>query len=462
MRTWLYFMLCLVCVVQLFFSGPGRTMELAASLILLLAILVSAKYYFIDRRNLKTICNFYQHVNALDDLLLLNNARPYQKILRIVADLGQFDWAVLFMMDFEQNRFVAAESCGIDLKDCAQISFDEIGSGKDHVSLSLLLLDHAFNRFELKGALAGSAIERNNTFYGCLLVGRHDPEASLSEEDNLRLKILSDQISVTLHNYQMHQELNLRAEQLTESQMLVRKELAMAKIVQDSAITIIAPDFPGLECASFVRPARFVGGDFLKFYPDEAQAKMAMLIGDVCGKGVPAALIMSVVLCLFQEKKQSWCQPEALLAEVNLSLKEFIGAGSHINSSAVFVVFSLTDKMLYYANAGHEFPFHFNQAKDSLEVVPSTGTLLGIFNESEFTARQIQLGSGDRFYFYSDGLIDFFEVHEKVEDGFSVLEEFVFKRRHKKPEEIVNEIKALVEKDSDLKDDITFAVVAVK
>ncbi len=452
--------LCLACIAVLYWSAPATVVNLLASLMLLLALILGGKACLVDQKNLKTICNFYQQAHSLDEMMLLGTERPYQKILKVVVDLGGFDWAVLFLMDFDSDSFFVAGSYGISEKEFGRIRFDEIEDSPDNLQLSLRLLEHAFRKFAIKGALAGAAIEKNDTFYGCLLVGRYDPEAVLTEADNLRLSILSDQISISLHNYQMHQELALRAQQLDESQQQLNRELKMAKIVQESAITLLPPQFPGIVCSSMVRPARFVGGDFLKFYPDFENRIMSVLVGDVCGKGVPAALILSVVLCLFQEKRDLWVSPEKLMTEVNHALKEFLGPDSNFNSSAFFGNFNVSDRYFTYASAGHDFPLFYQRNGDRLIPLESTGTLLGIFSESTFKSGKLQLEPGDRIFFYSDGLVDFFEQLENVEDGFQMLQNFIFDRRHKKPKLIVNEIQALVEKEkNELKDDITLAIV---
>lgn len=463
MKFYLILLLSLASIAVLFWSAPATYSSLAAAVCLLVVAFICVKTYLIDQKSLKTMCSFYQNAHSLDELLLLNNERPYQKILKTVVELGGFDWAILFLMDFDQDAFIAVESTGIRRKGFEKINFDELEPSDNHLNLSLKLLEHAFKKFALEGALAGAAIERNETFYGCLLVGRDDPEAILSEEDNLRLNILSDQISISLHNYQMHKELSLRAEQLAENQARLAKELNMAKLVQDNAITLKAPELAGLSCACFVRPARFVGGDFLKFFPQPDRKQMALLIGDVCGKGVPAALVMSVMLCLFQGKSELWAQPDKLMSEINLALKDFLGDESRLNSSAIFGTFDISAKSLTYASAGHDFPLFYSKKNDSLTNLQSTGTLLGIFRESEFIARTVQLESGDKMIFYSDGLVDFFELLEGVDDGFVALEKFILARRNKNPNEIVNEIRSLVETiKTDLKDDITVAVIELE
>jgi sigma-B regulation protein RsbU (phosphoserine phosphatase) len=442
-------------------------MNLLAGIFLLLAFFICAKSLLVDKKNLDAICSFYQKANCLDGLHMLKNERPYQKILNIVVDLGGFSWAVLFLMDFEKDSFIAVESVGLSLERFSSIKFDEInasGSEQDGMALSLKLLEHAFKKHEFRGALAGSAIEKNGVYYGCLLVGRDDSDAGLTETDNLRLNILSNQISISLHNYRMHKEIAFRAEQLAESQAQINKELTMAKMVQDNAIATEPPEFNGLQCATFVKPARFVGGDFLKFFPDDKGEEMGILIGDVCGKGVPAALIMSVVMCLFQEKMVNLKKPASLISAVNLSLKEFLGAGtgSRFNSSALYGLFNMKEKTFTYASAGHDFPLLYKASISQIVELQSTGTLLGIYQESDYKEICVKLDPGDKLIFYSDGLVDFFEFAQNVEDGFPVLEKFFFARKKSNPEEIVNEIRQLVEtQNADQKDDITVAVISV-
>ncbi len=261
----------------------------------------------------------------------------------------------------------------------------------------------------------------------------------------------------------MHQELSFRAEQLSEQQEQLNKELAMAKNIQDTAITIAPPSFAGIEISCFVKPARFVGGDFLKFYPHPDLGKMSVLIGDVCGKGVPAALVMAVALSLFQEKKDKQDEPAQLMSEVNLALKKFLGSESKFNSTAVFGTFDLPQKKLLYASAGHDYPLLIKSSTKEIVELESTGTLLGIFSDSKFFSRSVDLDSGDFLVFYSDGLVDLFEGIYKVPDGYPELQKFIFARKDCSPEEIVNEIKRIVEADTvKQKDDITLAVVKIK
>lgn len=414
---------------------------------------------------LEDIVEFYEHAHSLDDLQILHDAKPYQQILDIVIELGRFDWAVIFSMDYDKDRFVAVEARGIQLNRFSAVNFDDIACDHegDGMSLALKLLEHAFKNQEFRGALAGTALGRNNTCYGSLLVGRYDADAELTADDSFRLDILSDQISICLHNYRLHKELAMRAEEMSERQAQLQRELEMAKIVQDGVMPRQIPVIAKLDYATFLKPARMVGGDFIMLQADEKSEQMSVLIGDVCGKGVPAALIMAVVVCLFKEKADFGKDPAALMCEVNVALKSFLGARSRFNSTAFWGVFDFDLMQFRYASAGHDFPLLYSPCRDEVVELPSTGTLLGIFSESEYKTGTIDCKPGDKLIFYSDGLIDFFEADGSVKDGFLYLQEFVSRRREKTPDEMVKEITTMVENSpASVKDDITVAVFAIE
>ena len=82
-----------------------------------------------------------------------------------------------------------------------------------------------------------------------------------------------------------------------------KKSSSWQEIVQDGAMQRNFPPTPGVQVASFMQPlARFIGGDFFRFLRHRDPKKLGILIGDVCGKGIPAALIMAVMVSLFRGK----------------------------------------------------------------------------------------------------------------------------------------------------------------
>jgi serine phosphatase RsbU (regulator of sigma subunit) len=451
-------------IAVMIMSSPGSGPVIVLAVLLLALLWVRIKGLLDELKAMKDLCGFYERAHSLDDLQLLQEERPYRKILDTVLELGKFDWVVLFLMDYEKDCFVAVEAAGVKLERFGSVSFDEIAPqhSADGMKLSMKLLEHAFKLHEFKGALAGTVLGRNNTFYGSMLVGRDDHDSELTPEDSFRLDILSDQISICLHNYRLHKELALRAEEMSERQSRIQRELEMARIVQDGVMPRQIPEIAGVKMASFLKPARFIGGDFLRF-GSSGEKKQQILLGDVCGKGVPAALVMAVVVCLFKEKGDLYSDPAALMTAVNCSLKEFLGAGSRFNSTAFYGILDLEQMKFAFANAGHDFPLLYSAARDEIVELASTGTLLGIFAESSFSCTVMDIGYGDCIFFYSDGLIDFFEASTGCEDGYEYLKNFFSQRCQKKSGEIVKEISTLVENSpASVKDDITVAVFSIE
>lgn len=439
-----------------------------AVFIMLGILTVVIRHSLKEKNSLKMVCNFYEKAHRLTDLEMLQTSLDYKKILSAVCELAEFDWVVLFLLDSEKNSFVATESVGIKLNSFCNVKFEQLSkedekTESDPLKLSFKLLHYIFKEYDFKGALAGATLSHDNIFYGCLLVGRYDDEKTLTSEDNFKLDLLSDEVSICLHNYQMQKELEFRANELAERQASIQRELEMARIVQEGALPRALPDMKGLKVATFIKPARFVGGDFIRYIYGNNPKQLGFLIGDVCGKGVPASLVMSVVYCLFKEKGNVNSDPAELMRSVNLSLKEFLGAGSHFNSTALWGVFDLNTMTFKYANAGHDFPLQYCTTSKSLAELPSTGTLLGIFVESNYETRTVKIEHGDKIIFYSDGLIDFFEAKEGCNDGYKYLMDFFKLRQDKSAEEIIKEISELVENNpTAIKDDITASVVAIE
>ncbi len=439
-----------------------------AVFIMLGILTVVIRHSIKEKNSLQMVCNFYEKAHRLNDLEMLQSEPGYKKILSAVAELGGFDWIVLFMLDEKKNSFVATDAVGIKINSFGNIKFEQLMKDSedketDPLKLSFRLLHHVFHEYDFKGALAGATLSHDNLFYGCLLVGRYDDEKTLTSEDNFKLDLLSDQVAICLHNYQMQKELEHKANELAERQASIQRELEMARIVQEGAMPRTQPDMKGLKIATFIKPARFVGGDFIRYIYGNNPKQLAFLIGDVCGKGVPASLVMSVVYCLFKEKGSVESNPAELMRSVNLSLKEFLGAGSHFNSTALWGVFDLEKMTFKYANAGHDFPLQYCTTSKAIAELPSTGTLLGIFAESDYESKTINIEHGDKIIFYSDGLIDFFEAKENCNDGYKYLIDFFKLRQDKTADEIIKEISDLVENNpSAIKDDITASVVAIE
>lgn len=182
----------------------------------------------------------------------------------------------------------------------------------------------------------------------------------------------------------------------SEEQARISSELAVARSIQSE---MLPKSFPSFVYGS-LEPAREVGGDLYDFY--ERDGKLFFCIGDVSGKGVPSAMLMSVAHSLFRVLSRKEELPSRILEGMNRELC----CG---NDSNMFVTFFLgcldlyTGK-LHYANAGHDKPFLL---EGSVAMVPTKSNFpLGVFPDTEFEGQELVLSPGSMLLLYTDGLTE--------------------------------------------------------
>lgn len=238
----------------------------------------------------------------------------------------------------------------------------------------------------------------------------------------------------------------------------VKQELDMARDVQMSLQPKEIPDSETHDIKAVILPAREVGGDLYDFfYIDEP--RIGLVIADVSGKGVPAALFTTVTRALLRAAtSKDFSTPAECLTMVNELLCES-------NPSCIFItlffgVLDLRNGELHYSNAGHNPP-RLLRSDAEVEVVPKTSNIvLGIQPGHTYHNGQVQLGPGDTLFLYTDGITE----AENLQD-----EEFTESRLDKKlaglagasaervATEIVDAVQEFVE-DAPQSDDITCVV----
>ena len=193
-------------------------------------------------------------------------------------------------------------------------------------------------------------------------------------------------------------------ENLKKEQERIEKELVMAREIQASALPNTFPAFPErTEFTLFasMTPAKEVGGDFYDFFLIDAD-HLALVIADVSGKGIPAALFMMISKTLIKNELLNGCDPAAALDRVNAQLREQ-------NSSMMFVtvwlaVMEISTGKGLACNAGHEHPGLRRAGGDFGLVKYPHGVFVGVSKKARFTNREFELHPGDRVFVYTDGV----------------------------------------------------------
>lgn len=217
-----------------------------------------------------------------------------------------------------------------------------------------------------------------------------------------------DEIEALYHSFcAMEQDLNTYIKNLTAvtaEKERIGAELDVAKHIQASMLPSIFPAFPErleLDIYATMTPAKEVGGDFYDFFLLDDD-RLAMVMADVSGKGVPAALFMVIAKILLKNVAQTGLSPKHILEKVNNQL--CVGNEAEMFVTVWLGILELSTGRLTCANAGHELPA-LKRADGDYELVRDKhGFVLAGMEGSRYKEYELQLNPGDKLFLYTDGV----------------------------------------------------------
>ncbi len=202
-----------------------------------------------------------------------------------------------------------------------------------------------------------------------------------------------------------------QADEVRERERLAQ-ELRVARLIQQNFLPSQLPSLPGWELGAHYRPAREVGGDFYDFItlPD---GRIAVVIGDVTDKGVPAALVMATTRSLLREAAQQLVEPAPVLMRVNANLHADIPSNMFVTCQYAVIDPAVGEVVL--ANAGHSLPYvHHGGGVSELR---ATGLPLGMMPDAKYDEVTAVIQPGQGLLLHSDGLS---EAHDPDGEMFGV------------------------------------------
>jgi phosphoserine phosphatase RsbU/P len=186
-----------------------------------------------------------------------------------------------------------------------------------------------------------------------------------------------------------------------ERLLAIHKELQIAQQIQSSTLPRSVPALAGLDIAARYVPMSAVAGDFYDFLLVD-EKRIGVLIADVTGHGVPAALIASMLKVAFAGQSAHADDPARLLTGLNRAL---CGKFDDHFVTAAYIFVDMEACTLRYAGAGHP-PLFLASHTNGVRQIEENGLMLGLFPEAEYTATQIPLRNGDRCLLYTDGILE--------------------------------------------------------
>lgn len=254
--------------------------------------------------------------------------------------------------------------------------------------------------------------------------------------DDLDLFItFSRQVALAIENAKMHRY-------LLEKQKL-EQQLEAAEIIQQSFLPQHFPESADGKFAVWAKnlSAKSIGGDFFDFI-DVGNQRLGAIIGDVSGKGIPAALYMARLVSDFRFFAVSAPDPSHCLSTMNESLVNRSRRGMFV--TALYLMLELETGEVQLVNAGHLPVIWYRAQNDEFQLISSSGSIpLGITKAADFTAEEIRLGPGDYLLLLTDGVI---EAKNRLGQQFSMpgLLEDLKNVRWQNPKELVELIQARV------------------
>ena len=230
----------------------------------------------------------------------------------------------------------------------------------------------------------------------------------------------------------------------------IGSELRIARRIQEEMLPKASLDRSDLTARGSLTPAKEVGGDLFDYYIREE--KLFFCIGDVCGKGVPAAMVMAVTHAILRMLSEQEEAPARIIGELNREACRNIATGTFV--TLFLGVLDLSTGRLRYCNAGHDRPILVG---DSVEELPALANVpVGVFDDVVYQEQETRLASGSLLFLYTDGVTESKDIDRQQYGRERLLE--ALSACSRKPDALIQAVGADVRAfagEAEQSDDIT-------
>lgn len=244
-----------------------------------------------------------------------------------------------------------------------------------------------------------------NRLAGVIALGPKRSEEPYTKTDRQLLQTVASQTGMALENAELLGHLTVEIAQRER----ISRDIEIAREVQERLFPQNYPVVCGVDMAGYCRPAQAVGGDYYDFFsviPDakagaDSDARLAIAIGDISGKGIPAALLMASLRASL--RSVAMMQP-ASLAVLMQHVNRLVFEASTSNRYATFFYaeYEPGSRVLTYVNAGHNSPYILRGGE--VITLDVTGTVVGLLESAEYEQATLQLKAGDVLLAFTDGI----------------------------------------------------------
>ena len=262
---------------------------------------------------------------------------------------------------------------------------------------------------------------------GVLCVGKKTNNTKFSVDDTASLTMLSDQIAIALENSELYKQ--------KLANQRIEEELSLSREIQRMLLPHQVPQGPSFQLSVLTIPSKEVGGDYYDFlYIDDYRIGIA--IGDISGKGIPGAILMSNLQATFRSAAADNTCTAAVTSKINKQIANTTSAEKF--ATFFYGIFDLKKHTFTYTNAGHNYPIH-REIKKRCSYLIQNGLVIGVLPDYKYEEKQIKVSNGDFLVFYTDGITEAINAHSE-EFGERHLLEIVCNTEATSAEELRNQI----------------------
>ncbi len=333
------------------------------------------------------------------------------------------------------------------LQDAQALLMDD-AQRDDRVQLSQSVVD-----FRIRSVMCVPLCGANGKPFGVIQLDTQDRSKKFSEEDLKLLCCVANQAAIAMENARLYED-GLKRERL-------KRDLELARHIQLSFLPKSVPEVAGYQFGAHYKPAQAVGGDYYGFIP-LTDGRLALAVGDVAGKGVPAALMMAKLssetrFCLYTEPDLA-----AAVSKLNDLLCEFAGEADRFVTFAMLVL-DPARHVVSMVSAGHPSPLLYRPGSPLEDVISKdvSGVPLGIMEGYPYEASSRVLQPGDCLLIFTDGVTDMLDSGGK-EFKLEGIERAVQGAGHVPPQTVVDRVARAVQTHAtatDPFDDVTLVAL---
>lgn len=387
----------------------------------------------------------------------LNGEEIMQIIIRRSLRAVNADQEVITLVEEEQKSMKTLIRTMVSSADAPEYHLHQALLGWMHLNKKPLVVDDPQNDPRFRGVQWDSSIHTvlcvplivKSELRGVLTVYNKKDGKSFTTDDQRLLAIISAQSAQVIENARLIEEEKLYIK--------MQQEVGLAAKIQLGLLPRTKPDIAGYDICARTIPAQSVGSDYFDFIPKN-DGRLAICLGDVSGKGLPASLLMANLQATLRWQTLVSQQPlECMVRSYKLL---FESTNPEKFAILFYGIIDSTHRTIHYTNTGHDWPFLISKDA-SIRRLRTGGLLLGMFEQATYEDENIPLLPGDLLVIQSDGISEAFDIHQE-QIGEKRLQDLLLEHKDRSAEEIIDAVVREVRKHAEANpqsDDITIMVI---